>query len=70
MKQIENSTFESISKAVSDDVANGCGGFKFKTNTVPTFCPECRSTRLIALDAGVYMCTACGNAVRTPLEEK
>ena len=44
--------------------------FKFKTNTVPTFCPECRSTRLIALDAGVYMCTACGNAVRTPLEEK
>ena len=69
MKQIEKSTFESISQAVSGDVAE-CGGFKFKTNAIPIYCPACSNATLIALEPGVYMCTTCGGVIRTSVEEK
>ena len=69
-KQIEKSTFENISKAVSGDVATECGGFKFGTNAIPIYCPACGNATLIALEPGVYMCTTCGGVIRTSVEEK
>lgn len=70
MKQVDKSIFEGISHLEPADVMNECGGFKFGTDTIPTFCPACGKAALIALDVGVYMCTKCGNVARTSFDEK
>lgn len=70
MKQVDKSIFEGISRLEPAEVMNECGGFKFKTNTIPTFCPICREAALIAISAVEYICAHCGNVARTSFDEK
>lgn len=63
-KQLSVEEYQKLTK-LEKQTDRVCGGFKFKTNIEPKFCPQCGRDTLLLVGVGVYVCTSCGSVNRT-----